>query len=79
MTGVGVASDGKWETLGGASRTGFPYLLKWVGTIGSLFFPFPFFLPVLPREVALGSPGRGKKEDRSQHTKKDIENRLKES
>ena len=54
-------NDGQWETLGGASRTGFSNLLKWIDMTGLdlSHFPFSFFLPILPREVPLQSPGRG--------------------
>lgn len=63
LTVVGMDNDGQWETLGGASRTGFSNLLKWIYMTGLHLshFLFSFFLPILPREVALQSPGRGKR------------------
>lgn len=61
FTVVRMDNDGQWETLGGASRTGFSNLLKWIDMTGLdlSHFPFSFFPPILPREVPLQSPGRG--------------------
>lgn len=66
ITGIELANDSQWDTLGAAFRTGFSYLLKQTEMTGldPLFFPFSSLLPILPREAIIWSPGRGKKEDR---------------
>lgn len=52
MTGAGVASDGKWETMGGAPRAGFSHLLKWMDVTGLdlSLFPFLFLSAYIAKE-----------------------------